>query len=97
VEKEVGFNCRVLLPATHDTASAVVAVPSNEEDTIYLSSGTWSLMGVERMEADCSEESMAHDFTNEGGYNYRYRYFKKYYGTVDDSAGYEKDVLLKRS
>jgi len=80
IAKEVGFNCEVLLPATHDTASAVVAVPSNEEDTLYLSSGTWSLMGVERLEPDCSLKSMAYNFSHEGGYNYRYRYLKNIMG-----------------
>jgi len=80
IAKEVGFNCEVLLPATHDTASAVVAVPSNAEDTLYLSSGTWSLMGVERLEPDCSPKSMAYNFSHEGGYNYRYRYLKNIMG-----------------
>lgn len=77
---EVGFQCMVILPATHDTGSAVVAVPSNEEQTLYLSSGTWSLMGIERKAADCSKESRLLNFTNEGGYQYRYRYLKNIMG-----------------
>ena len=80
IQEEVGFNCKVVLPATHDTGSAVLAVPSNNPDTVYISSGTWSLMGVERMEADCSPESKAHNFTNEGGYQYRFRYLKNIMG-----------------
>ncbi len=80
VQAEVGFNCKVVLPATHDTGSAVLAVPSNNPDTVYISSGTWSLMGVERMEADCSPASKAHNFTNEGGYQYRFRYLKNIMG-----------------
>ena len=80
VQEEVGFNCKVVLPATHDTGSAVVAVPSNKEDVLYISSGTWSLMGTELMEADCSPESMARNLTNEGGYNYRFRYLKNIMG-----------------
>lgn len=80
VQKEVGFNCKVVLPATHDTGSAVLAVPSNNPDTVYISSGTWSLMGVERKEADCSPASKAHNFTNEGGYQYRFRYLKNIMG-----------------
>ncbi len=79
-EKEVGFNCKVILPATHDTGSAVVAVPSNEEDVLYISSGTWSLMGTETKEADCSKEAMLHNFTNEGGYNHTYRFLKNIMG-----------------
>ena len=51
IQKKVGFCCKVVLPATHDTGSAVVAVPSNEEDVLYISSGTWSLMGTELKEA----------------------------------------------
>lgn len=47
IQKEVGFDCEVVLPATHDTGSAVMAVPTNEDNTIYISSGTWSLMGTE--------------------------------------------------
>ena len=80
IQEEVGFNCKVVLPATHDTGSAVLAVPSNNPDTVYISSGTWSLMGVERMEADCSPASKAHNFTNEGGYQYRFRYLKNIMG-----------------
>lgn len=80
LQEEVGFNCKVVLPATHDTGSAVLAVPSNNPDTVYISSGTWSLMGVERMEADCSPESKKHNFTNEGGYQYRFRYLKNIMG-----------------
>ena len=80
IQEEVGFNCKVVLPATHDTGSAVLAVPSNNPDTVYISSGTWSLMGVERMEADCSPASKAHNFTNEGGFQYRFRYLKNIMG-----------------
>jgi len=80
IQKEVGFDCEVILPTTHDTASAVVAVPSNDDDVLYLSSGTWSLMGIERLKADCSQESMFYNFTNEGGYDYRYRYLKNIMG-----------------
>ena len=80
VQKEVGFDCEVILPATHDTGSAVLAVPTNDDNAIYISSGTWSLLGVERMEADCSLESMEENFTNEGGYDYRFRYLKNIMG-----------------
>lgn len=80
IQKQVGFNCKVILPPTHDTASAVVAVPSRKEETLYISSGTWSLMGTERLQADCSKESMLHNFTNEGGYGYRYRFLKNIMG-----------------
>lgn len=77
---EVGFDCKVILPATHDTGSAVMAVPANQENAVYISSGTWSLMGMERSTADCSAKSREHNFTNEGGYDYRFRYLKNIMG-----------------
>lgn len=80
VQKQVGFNCKVVLPASHDTASAVMSVPSTEEDVLYISSGTWSLIGVELLSPDCSESSRLLNFTNEGGYDYRYRYLKNIMG-----------------
>ena len=90
VEDEVGFTCEVVLPATHDTGSAVMAVPvpenasGNSSDAdgglLYISSGTWSLMGTELTEADCSAESRTANLTNEGGYEYRFRYLKNIMG-----------------
>ena len=65
IQKELGFNSCVILPATHDTASAVLSIPSTDDDFIYLSSGTWSLMGIETMNPDCSLDSMLKNFTNE--------------------------------
>lgn len=80
IQEEVGFDCTVVLPATHDTGSAVLAVPSDSNRAIYISSGTWSLMGIERMEADCTMSSMQANFTNEGGYDHRFRYLKNIMG-----------------
>ena len=77
---EIGFSCKVILPATHDTGSAVMAVPSVAEDVLYISSGTWSLMGTELLKADCSKKSRMHNLTNEGGYDYRFRYLKNIMG-----------------
>ena len=57
----------IVAVASHDTASAIAAVPALDGDFAYLSSGTWSLMGVESEEPVLSEESWAEDFTNEGG------------------------------
>ena len=80
IQKEVGFNCNVVLPGTHDTASAVVSVPSNLEHPLYISSGTWSLMGTEREEADGTLMSQEMNFTSEGGYNKRFRFLKNIMG-----------------
>ncbi len=80
VRKEVGYDLQVVAPASHDTGSAVLAVPANDDDFIYISSGTWSLMGIERKSPDCSKKSCEMDFTNEGGYGGRYRYLKNIMG-----------------
>lgn len=78
--EELGFDVQVVLPASHDTGSAVAAVPSNADDYVYISSGTWSLIGIERPEADCSEKARKANFANEGGYNYRFRFLKNIMG-----------------
>ncbi|GFI69184.1 L-Rhamnulokinase [Lachnospiraceae bacterium] len=80
IAAEAGFSCKVVLPATHDTGAAVMAVPSTEGEALYISSGTWSLMGTELMEADCSDQSRELNLTNEGGYDYRFRYLKNIMG-----------------
>ena len=66
--------------ASHDTASAVMAVPTVADNVLYLSSGTWSLMGTELLKARCDEKSQVCNFTNEGGYDYRFRYLKNIMG-----------------
>lgn len=80
VREEVGFDCKVTVPASHDTGSAVLAVPAEGDDVLYISSGTWSLMGTELEQANCSPESMRCNLTNEGGYAYRFRYLKNIMG-----------------
>lgn len=80
IVQRVGFSLKVIQTATHDTASAVLAVPAREKDFLYISSGTWSLMGVEQREANCSEESRLCNLTNEGGYEYRFRFLKNIMG-----------------
>lgn len=77
--EEFGFDMEVILPATHDTGSAVVSVPETE-DTIYISSGTWSLIGVETLFPICTGEALACNFTNEGGLDYRFRFLKNIMG-----------------
>ena len=80
VRQAVGFDCMVALPPTHDTASAFLAVPARTDDSVYISSGTWSLMGVERLAPIISEAGRLANFTNEGGYAYRFRYLKNIMG-----------------
>ena len=80
IQKEVGFDATVILPATHDTGSAFLAVPARDDKAVYLSSGTWSLLGVENEEPICTEDSWKENFTNEGGAWYRFRYLKNIMG-----------------
>ncbi len=76
----VGYDCKVMLPATHDTGSAYLAVPARDDNAVYISSGTWSLLGVENFEPITNEAAMAENFTNEGGYKYRFRFLKNIMG-----------------
>jgi len=79
IKARVGFDCEVLLPCTHDTACAVVSAPI-DENSIFLSSGTWSIIGTELSEPICTEKSRLSNLSNEGGYNYRFRYLKNIMG-----------------
>lgn len=78
--EEFGFNMEVILPATHDTGSAFISSVCNDEDSVYLSSGTWSLMGVENRFPICVPQSMNYNFTNEGGIDYKFRFLKNIMG-----------------
>ena len=80
IQKEVGFNASVILVAAHDTGSAFLAVPAKDDNAVYLSSGTWSLLGVENEMAITTEASRQANFTNEGGAWYRYRYLSNIMG-----------------
>lgn len=79
IRRQAGFDCQVVFPATHDTGSAFLAVPA-KEGGVYLSSGTWSLLGTELSEPITTRESQERNFTNEGGYEYRFRYLKNIMG-----------------
>lgn len=80
IREETGFNCQVILPATHDTGSAFLAVPVADEHSVFISSGTWSLLGIENEKPITTIESLKANFTNEGGYGYRFRYIKNIMG-----------------
>jgi rhamnulokinase len=70
----------VIAPATHDTGSAVAAVPMDPQHAIYLSSGTWSLMGVEVTEPVINEQMLTYNLTNEGGVGGTFRLLKNIMG-----------------
>ncbi len=79
--EEVGnISADVVACASHDTASAVVAVPATKEDFIYISSGTWSLMGKELKEPETGDEAFKYDITNEGGAERTIRFLKNIMG-----------------
>ena len=80
VQATVGFDAQVVLPATHDTGSAFLAVPARDDQAVYISSGTWSLLGVENAEPITTPEAKAANFTNEGGAWYRFRFLKNIMG-----------------
>jgi rhamnulokinase len=70
----------VVAVAGHDTASAVAAVPAQDEHFAYLSCGTWSLLGIETQEAIINEKSLQYNFTNEGGIEGTTRFLKNICG-----------------
>jgi rhamnulokinase len=79
--KETGIGkIPVVAVAGHDTASAVAAVPAQDREFAYLSSGTWSLMGIETEEPIITEESFKYNFTNEGGIDGTTRFLKNITG-----------------
>ncbi len=82
-----GVNFKVFNVASHDTASAVIAVPAQSDDFVYISSGTWSLMGTELNAPLISEESRKWNFANEGGAMGTIRFLKNIMGlwTVQES------------
>ena len=81
VQKLTGLGAvPVIAVAGHDTASAVAAVPARNERFAYLSSGTWSLMGIEVKDAIITKESFDKNFTNEGGIEGTTRFLKNICG-----------------
>jgi rhamnulokinase len=81
IAQEAGLaRLQVVAVASHDTASAVAAVPAESERIVFISSGTWSLVGSEVSQPVISEQSLAFDFTNEGGVGGSYRFLKNISG-----------------
>jgi rhamnulokinase len=80
VAAEVGAAVDVIAVGSHDTASAVVGVPMTEPGAAYVSSGTWSLVGLELDRPVLTEESREANFTNEGGVDSKIRYLRNVTG-----------------
>lgn len=76
----LGASCDVILPASHDTASAYLAVPTDGDNAATLSSGTWSLLGMELNAPLLTEEARRAGFTNEGGYGGKYTVLRNIMG-----------------
>lgn len=79
VKAEVGFDTTVILCASHDTASAVASC-SVGDNGVYISSGTWSLIGTENSQPVTCEKAMNSGFTNEGGIEHRFRFLENIMG-----------------
>lgn len=104
-ETEAGSQRRlpVVAVASHDTGSAVVAVPLKAEDAAYISSGTWSLMGIESKEPMINQDSCEHNVTNEGGVGGTFSVLKNIMGLWllqgcfrEWKVSYEETVALAR-
>lgn len=79
IERQVGFSAEVIHAPSHDTASAVAACPLDDK-SVYISSGTWSLIGTENKTANLDFAVSEAGFTNEGGVEYRYRFLENIMG-----------------
>ena len=80
LSQSVGFTCDVMMPACHDTGCAYLAVPTQGDGAATLSSGTWSLLGMELDAPVCSEAARMAGFTNEGGYGGTIRFIRNIMG-----------------
>jgi rhamnulokinase len=81
LNQELGISpVDVIAPACHDTGSAVAAVPLGSPDDVYISCGTWALMGAEIREAAINKRALEHNFTNEGGVCQTFRFLKNITG-----------------
>ena len=79
IKEKVGFDSKVIFCPSHDTASAVAACPI-DENSVFISSGTWSLVGTENLYPVTTSEAMEANLSNEGGINYRFRFLKNIMG-----------------
>ncbi len=79
MQEYAGFDSTVIFAPSHDTASAVAACPI-DDNSVYISSGTWSLIGVETLNPIVNIDAQKANFANEGGIDYRFRFLKNYMG-----------------
>lgn len=79
IKRKFGFDCAVIYCPSHDTASAIAACPL-DDDSVYISSGTWSLIGMENEKPVITDDARNANFTNEGGIEHRFRFLKNIMG-----------------
>ncbi len=79
MQEYAGFDSTVIFAPSHDTASAVAACPI-DDNSVYISSGTWSLIGIESLNPIVNIDAQKANFANEGGIDYRFRFLKNYMG-----------------
>ena len=90
---------KVVTPATHDTGAAVAAIPTantGHANWAYISSGTWSLMGVEVQEAIFTQRALDLNVTNEGGIDGTFRLMKNIMGCLLYTSPSPRDATLSR-
>lgn len=80
ISKEIGRSLDVVLPATHDTGSAVAGTPIKDKNSVFISTGTWCIMGVENDEPIRKDLVLKNNFTNEGCLDGRFRISKNITG-----------------
>ncbi len=80
IQEQIGFNTIVMQVGSHDTASAVASVPFRDENAVYISSGTWSLLGIELDQPNTDLEARNAGFSNEGGCNGKITFLKNIMG-----------------
>lgn len=79
-ETRITHQVKVIAPASHDTGSAVAATPLSDENAVYISSGTWCLVGMEVRQPIITDQTLAFNFTNEGGVYGTFRFLRNVTG-----------------
>ena len=98
----------IIAVGSHDTASAIAAIPAKGDNWAFLSSGTWSLLGIESDNAIMTQEALSNDFTNEGGVGGKIRFLRnitglwilqRYFAEIekDTGASIQYDIVLSEA
>jgi rhamnulokinase len=99
----IASGMKIIAPATHDTASAVAGTPLENQNEAYICSGTWSLMGIESLAPIATAAALVMNFTNEGGFEKRFRVLKNIAGMwpiqriCEEHAGADVEALVRQA